>query len=107
MDERIKRIKEMQKMTANWDGSAAQAQEVISQLKPLVAYLGTMEAVPYSPEEALLLQAIITKQQEMIAVLKVAKTEVAAEMRAMNKKEALVKNYLYPKKQPTFVNHHL
>ena len=107
MDERITRIKEMQKMTANWDGSAEHAQEIIGLLKPLVAYLGTREEIPYLEEEEILLQAVITKQLEMIAVLKAEKSEVAAEMRAMNKKDAVVKNYLYPNRQPTFVNHHV
>ena len=107
MDERRENIQKMHEMIGTWDGSAEHAQEIIGLLKPLVAYLGTREEIPYLEEEEILLQAIITKQQEMIAVLKAEKAEVAAEMRAMNKKDAVVKNYLYPNRQPTFVNHHL
>lgn len=107
MGERIGNIQRMHKITDTWDGSAEHAQEIVGLLKPLIAYLSTMEETSYSQEEKLLLQVVVTKQLEMIAVLKAAKKEVAAEIRAMNKKDAVVKNYLYPNRQPTFVNHHL
>ena len=78
MGERIGNIQRMHKITDTWDGSTEHAQEIVGLLKPLIAYLSTMEETSYSQEEKLLLQVVVTKQLEMIAVLKVAKKEVAA-----------------------------
>lgn len=107
MKDRMTVLQEMQQITRTWDGSATSAQEIIGLLKPLVELLATMETIPYTQEEELLMQAAIAKQLEMIAVLKTEKAAIATEMRAINKKASVIENYLYPKNQPTFVNHQL
>lgn len=107
MTERMTLLQHLSKRVGEWDGTAGTAAVLIAACKPLVNELATLADRPYTPEEKQMMEAIAFRQGEMIAAIGAEKAAIAAELRALNKKEAVVQNYLYPKRQPIFVNQQL
>lgn len=107
MTERLKVLNNILVSVENWDKTPQHAQIIIESIKPEIARLSEWESVSFTKEETALVNEITVQQRQLIESLKAEKAALALEMRALNKKTALVENYLYPKHTPTFVNQHL
>lgn len=107
MTERLKVLNHILVSVKKWDETPQHAQIIIESVKLEIARFSEWESVSFTKEETALVNQIAVQQRLLIESLKTEKAAVAAEMRALNKKTALVENYLYPKNKPTFVNQHL
>lgn len=107
MTERLKVLNNILASVEKWDKTPQHAQVIIESAKPEIARFSEWETIPFTKEETALVNQITVQQRQLIESLKAGKAAVAAEMRSLNKKTALVENYLYPKYPPTFVNQHL
>lgn len=107
MSERIKVLNDLLERVEKWDETPQHVPIIIESAKPEIARLSEWESVPFTKEETALVNEITVKQRRLIESLKAGKAALAAEMRTLNRKSALVENYLYPKHTPTFVNQHL
>lgn len=104
---RFSLFEEMNTILDSWNGAPETGPEIISQMKTLLHEVQQLQELPLTLEEEQLLREIYKKETRIVAVMEVAKEEIAQELRGMNKNKAIVQNYVYPQKTPTFVNQEL
>lgn len=104
MSKRIEILTGIQEKLHTWDQTAQSAHVIIADTKEFILALKEMQPGAYSKEEILLIETIINQQERLITCIKEEKSKLATEIRAMNKKDTLLDSYLYPKRQPVFLN---
>lgn len=107
MSNRLTVLEEMNHVLDSWDNQAESGAEIVQKMKPLIEGLKGLPNDPYTGEEDRLLKDIYKKETRLVSVMEVAREEIAQELIGLNKNKTVVKNYVYPKKTPTFVNQEL